>query len=66
MLTPPTSPAGPEQPKSATRRLLDRWRIRRERIKRLNAARYAGGSDHAAPYGGSMDAGTRDGGIGNI
>jgi hypothetical protein len=29
---------------SVVRRLRDRWNIRRERKKRLNAARYAGGS----------------------
>jgi hypothetical protein len=40
MLTPPTGPELPVQPKSAISRLRERWRIRRERIKRLNAARY--------------------------
>ena len=38
MLT-PTGPEWPVQQKSAIRRLLERWRARRERIKRLNAAR---------------------------
>jgi hypothetical protein len=41
MLTPPTPPNWLEQQQrqSAIHRLLDRWRKRRERIKRLNAAR---------------------------
>jgi hypothetical protein len=41
MQTPPNSPNWLEQQqrKSAISRLLDRWRQRRERIKRLNAAR---------------------------
>jgi hypothetical protein len=36
---------------SAIRKLREKWRIRRERIKRLNAARSARGSDHATPEG---------------
>jgi hypothetical protein len=39
-----TSPAGPEWPvqrRSAIRRLREKWRTRRERIKRLDAARNA-------------------------
>jgi len=49
---------------SSIRRLRERWRIRRERIKRLNAARSGRGSDHATPYGGSGDAGGIGTGIG--
>jgi hypothetical protein len=44
MLPPPTSPTGftpLAERKSAIRRLLEGWRERRERIKRLNAARFA-------------------------
>jgi hypothetical protein len=29
---------------SVIRKLRERWRMRRERIKRLNASRYAGGT----------------------
>jgi hypothetical protein len=49
---------------SAIRKLREKWRIRRERIKRLNAARSGRGSDHATPYGGSGDAGGIGIGIG--
>jgi len=36
---------------SAIRKLREKWRIRRERIKRLNEARSGGGSDQYKPYG---------------
>jgi hypothetical protein len=40
---------------SAIRQLLERWRVRRERIKRLNAARYmrgGTGTNYLEPPGG--------------
>jgi hypothetical protein len=37
----PTSPAAPGQRQSAIRKLLEKWRVRRERIRRLNATRSA-------------------------
>src|SRR5258708_32385546 len=52
MLT-PTGPESPVQRKSAIHRLLERWRVRRERIKRLNAARSTNlPSDGPFPMGG--------------
>jgi hypothetical protein len=50
MLTPPTGPAWPVQRKPAIRRLREKWRIRRERKKRLNAARYANRRDDINPF----------------
>jgi len=55
-MTTPTGPEMPGQRKSAISRLLDRWRKRRERIKRLNEDRYQPGKRSGYEgYGGSED-----------
>ena len=59
MVTPTTGPESPVQRESAISRLLDIWRMRRERIKRLNEVRSRppdpgggrGGMGHWTPGG---------------
>lgn len=54
MLSASSGPTMPETKVSAMRRLRDRWRVRRERKRRLNAARYA---NPKFPSGGLMGGG---------
>jgi hypothetical protein len=53
MVRPPTGHEWPGQQKSAIRRLGEKWRVYRERKKRLNAARtsYDQDSDKFRHYG---------------